>query len=79
MTYADRHLQEAAQILQQIDHAAIERMADILAGARACGRAGGRPFFLGVGGSARTAARRDRLPGSWPVLTRTRRPTTYRT
>ncbi len=49
MTYTDRHLQEAAQILQQIDHAAIERMADILAGVRA---RGGRLFFLGVGGSA---------------------------
>src|SRR6476646_6638389 len=49
MTYTDKHLQEAAQILQQIDHAAIERMADILAGVRA---RGGRLFFLGVGGSA---------------------------
>src|SRR5436190_13610000 len=49
MTYTDKHLQEAARILQQIDHKAIERIADILAGVRA---RGGRLFFLGVGGSA---------------------------
>ena len=49
MTYTERHLQEAAQIIQQIDHVAIERMAEILANVRA---RGGRLFFLGVGGSA---------------------------
>jgi D-sedoheptulose 7-phosphate isomerase len=49
MTYTERHLQEASDIIQQLDHAAIERMVEILAGVRA---RGGRVFFLGVGGSA---------------------------
>ena len=49
MTYTERHLQEVALIIQQLDHAAIERMVEILAGVRA---RGGRIFFLGVGGSA---------------------------
>ena len=49
MTYTEQHLAEATQILQQIDHAAIERMAEVLAAVRA---RGGRLFFLGVGGSA---------------------------
>ena len=49
MTYTERHLQEAARIIQQLDHTAIERMVEILAGVRA---RGGRLFFLGVGGSA---------------------------
>jgi D-sedoheptulose 7-phosphate isomerase len=49
MTYAERHLHEAAQIIQQIDPGSIERMVDVLASVR---RRGGRLFFLGVGGSA---------------------------
>jgi D-sedoheptulose 7-phosphate isomerase len=49
MTYTERHLQEALHIIQQLDHAAIERMVEILAGVRV---RGGRIFFLGVGGSA---------------------------
>jgi len=49
MTYTEQHLSEAMRILQQIDQAAIERMADVLAAVRA---RGGRLFFLGVGGSA---------------------------
>jgi D-sedoheptulose 7-phosphate isomerase len=49
MTYTERHLHEAAQIIQQIDHGAIERMSGVLAGVRS---RGGRLFFLGVGGSA---------------------------
>jgi len=49
MTYTEQHLAEASTILQQIDHAAIEKMADVLADVRA---RGGRLFFLGVGGSA---------------------------
>ncbi len=49
MSYTEQHLAEAATILQQIDHAAIEKMADVLAAVRA---RGGRLFFLGVGGSA---------------------------
>lgn len=49
MSYAQQHLNEAASIIQQIDSAAIERMADLLAGVKA---EGGRIFFIGVGGSA---------------------------
>jgi D-sedoheptulose 7-phosphate isomerase len=49
MTYTERHLREASDIIQQLDHAVIERMVEILAGVRA---RGGRIFFLGVGGSA---------------------------
>jgi D-sedoheptulose 7-phosphate isomerase len=49
MSYTDQHLDEAIRILQQIDRAAIERMATLLAAVRA---RGGRLFFLGVGGSA---------------------------
>jgi D-sedoheptulose 7-phosphate isomerase len=49
MTYAERHLAEAASILARLDRQAIERMADVLARVRA---QGGRLFFLGVGGSA---------------------------
>jgi len=48
-TYTTQHLAEAARILEQLDHAAIERMATALAAVRA---RGGRLFFLGVGGSA---------------------------
>jgi D-sedoheptulose 7-phosphate isomerase len=49
MTYTEQHLSEATQILRQIDQAAIEHMADVLATVR---ERGGRLFFLGVGGSA---------------------------
>ena len=49
MTYAQQHLDEVSRILQQLDQAAIERMASLLAELRA---RGGRLFFLGVGGSA---------------------------
>ena len=49
MSYTEQHLAEAATIIEQIDHAAIEQMADVLAAVRA---RGGRLFFLGVGGSA---------------------------
>jgi D-sedoheptulose 7-phosphate isomerase len=49
MTYTQQHLDEASRILQQLDLAAIERMAVLLAELRA---RGGRLFFLGVGGSA---------------------------
>jgi D-sedoheptulose 7-phosphate isomerase len=49
MTYTELHLQEAAQIVRQLDCAAIERMAEILVNVRS---RGGRLFFLGVGGSA---------------------------
>jgi len=49
MTYTQRHLQEAAEILQRLDTAAIEKIAAVLAETKA---ASGRVFFLGVGGSA---------------------------
>src|SRR5437660_1324910 len=49
MSFVRDHLQEAKQIIDRIDVDVIERMAGILAEARA---AGGRLFFLGVGGSA---------------------------
>jgi D-sedoheptulose 7-phosphate isomerase len=49
MTYSQRHLQEAVEILQRLDAAAIEDMAAALADIKA---SSGRVFFLGVGGSA---------------------------
>ena len=49
MSYARQHLDEAADIIKKIDVTAIESMADLLAGIK---QAGGRIFFLGVGGSA---------------------------
>src|SRR5882757_1451910 len=49
MTFSERHLQEAREIIDAIDVAPIERMVSILAQVR---DAGGRLFFLGVGGSA---------------------------
>jgi D-sedoheptulose 7-phosphate isomerase len=49
MNYTQKHLQEAAAILQMLDTAAIERMVELLAQLKA---SGGRIFFLGVGGSA---------------------------
>jgi D-sedoheptulose 7-phosphate isomerase len=49
MTYAQQHLDEAAEVLRRLDANAIERVAELLAGVK---RDGGRLFFLGVGGSA---------------------------
>ena len=49
MSYTQKHLQEAAAILQMLDVAAIERMVECLGQLKA---SGGRIFFLGVGGSA---------------------------
>ena len=49
MSYARQHLREAMEIIQKMDAGAIENMADLLAGIKA---AGGRIFFIGVGGSA---------------------------
>ena len=53
MTHTDQYLQEAAEIVARLDRDAIERIAALLAGIRA---AGGRLFFLGVGGSAANAS-----------------------
>jgi D-sedoheptulose 7-phosphate isomerase len=49
VSYAQQHLDEAAEILRRLDTSAIERIADVLAATR---DRGGRLFFLGVGGSA---------------------------
>jgi D-sedoheptulose 7-phosphate isomerase len=49
MSFTQQHLQEAARIIERLDVAAIERVADVLAQVRS---RGGRLFFLGVGGSA---------------------------
>lgn len=53
MTFTAQYIAESIQILQQLDHAAIDRMVDILAATRA---RGGRLFLLGVGGSAANAS-----------------------
>lgn len=49
MSYTKTHLEEAIHIINQLDAAQIEKMADLLAQVKANG---GRIFFLGVGGSA---------------------------
>jgi len=49
MTYIGQYLDEAAEILQQLDQDVIERMIDLLVEAR---EHGGRLFVLGVGGGA---------------------------
>lgn len=49
MTYTEQHLKEAVEIIGKIDTTAVEKMADLLAAVK---QAGGRIFFLGVGGSA---------------------------
>lgn len=53
MSYARRHLGEAARIIQDLDPDAIDRFADALAAVRT---RGGRLFVLGVGGSAANAS-----------------------
>jgi D-sedoheptulose 7-phosphate isomerase len=49
MSFARNHLNEAKQIIDQLDVAVVDRIADQLASLRS---RGGRLFFLGVGGSA---------------------------
>ncbi len=49
MTYTEQYLNEAGEILNQLDHDAVERMVDLLVTAR---EQGGRLFILGVGGGA---------------------------
>lgn len=49
MSYADTYLTEAGEIVQKLDAAAVERVADLLAELR---NRGGRLFLLGVGGGA---------------------------
>lgn len=49
MTFTAAYLKEAIQIIEQLDQTAIERIVDQLVQVR---EAGGRLFFLGVGGGA---------------------------
>jgi D-sedoheptulose 7-phosphate isomerase len=49
MTYSQTHLNEAIEIIKQLDVNKIEAMAELLANVK---KDGGRIFFLGVGGSA---------------------------
>ena len=49
MSFARNHLEESKRIIDAIDVAVVDRMAEMLAALRA---GGGRLFFLGVGGSA---------------------------
>jgi D-sedoheptulose 7-phosphate isomerase len=49
VSYVERYLQEASEIIRRLDTTAIERVASLLAQIKADG---GRLFFLGVGGSA---------------------------
>lgn len=49
MSYVDSYCKEAVSILNQIDRSAVEQMINLVLAVR---EAGGRLFFLGVGGSA---------------------------
>jgi D-sedoheptulose 7-phosphate isomerase len=53
MTYTEKFLDEAAQVLQQIDQESIARVLDLLLAIKANQ---GRIFFLGVGGGAANAS-----------------------
>src|SRR5438128_2392646 len=53
MTFAEQYLQETSQLVEALDHAAIEKMAQSLAKVR---DRDGRLFILGVGGSAANAS-----------------------
>ena len=53
MSYVDKYLTEVKTITEQIDHAVIERMIEIILNIR---RNNGRLFFLGVGGGAGNAS-----------------------
>ncbi len=53
MSFADLFLNEARDVIDKLDRAAIEKSASVLAETRA---AGGRLFILGVGGSAANAS-----------------------
>jgi len=53
MSFVDDYLREVAQIIEQLDRAAIERMVALLGDLR---ERGGRLFILGVGGGAAHAS-----------------------
>ncbi|MBV8099765.1 MAG: SIS domain-containing protein [Verrucomicrobia bacterium] len=52
-TYSAQHLSETGQIVNQLEAATLEKMAELLLQVR---ERGGRLFFLGVGGSAANAS-----------------------
>jgi len=49
MPYTQKYIEEAVQILRQLDHTTIDQVLDLLVDVRT---GGGRVFFLGVGGGA---------------------------
>src|SRR5687768_7702792 len=53
MNFIEQYLDEASQIISQLDRTAIERAVNLLVATRS---AGGRLFILGVGGSAANAS-----------------------
>src|SRR5438309_10079261 len=53
MSYSEKHLLEAAEIVSKLDPALCEKAVELLAAVRA---RGGRLFILGVGGSAANAS-----------------------
>lgn len=53
MSYTEKYLTEASEIIQRLDRAAIDRMVTLIAQTR---ERGGRLFILGVGGSAANAS-----------------------
>src|SRR5437879_10564979 len=53
MSYSEKHLLEAAEIVSKLDAALCEKAVELLATVRA---RGGRLFVLGVGGSAGNAS-----------------------
>src|SRR5438067_7636468 len=53
MSYAEEHLRETIRVVEKLDAAVLEKMAELLAAVRT---RGGRLFFLGVGGSAANAS-----------------------
>ena len=53
MTYSEQHLAETVSVVKGLDSEKIENLVDLLAATRT---AGGRVFFIGVGGSAGNAS-----------------------
>ena len=53
MGFAQEYLQEARQVIDRIDCAAVEKMAELIEDTR---KSGGRLFILGVGGGAANAS-----------------------
>ena len=53
MSYTDDYMEEVKLVAAKVDHAAVEKMVDVISGIRANQ---GRLFFLGVGGGAGNAS-----------------------